>query len=152
MPHIKIIRFHTRFPIGIPERITPSFLNVLKKSTKQIVFILHCNHPIELDQDVLAALKKIQKLAVPTLNQSVLLQGVNDNEKTLLSLSEALTHGGIIPYYLHLLDPVEGSSHFYVTDEQAKTLINYLETQTAGYAVPKLVREIPGMSSKLRVV
>jgi EF-P beta-lysylation protein EpmB len=148
MPHIERIRFHTRFPIGIPERIDVSFLHTLKKSNKQIIFIIHCNHPRELDRDILAALKKIQKLGIPVLNQSVLLKGVNDDEQTLLELSETLVKGGILPYYLHVLDLVEGSAHFFVTDARAQELIQYLNHHTSGYAVPRLVRELPGHLSK----
>lgn len=151
IPHIERIRFHSRFPIGIPERIDEPFLEILKNSSKQIVFIVHSNHPKELDPDVLKALKNIQKLGIPILNQAVLLGGVNDNEKTLLTLSETLVRGGILPYYLHLLDLVEGSAHFFVSDERAKELIRYLEENTSGYAVPKLVREIPGKPSKTAV-
>ncbi len=148
MPHIKKVRFHTRFPIGIPERIDISFLEILKNSSKQIIFIIHCNHPKELDKDVLSALKKIQKLGIPVLNQAVLLQGVNDDEQTLLELSEALVQGGVLPYYLHVLDLVEGSAHFFVSDERARELIQYLQKHTSGYAVPRLVREVPGALSK----
>ncbi len=148
MPHIKRIRFHSRFPIGIPERIDISFLQILKNSSKQIVFIIHCNHPKELDKDVASSLKKIQKIGIPILNQSVLLQGVNDNEQTLLELSETLVQAGILPYYLHVLDPVEGSAHFHVTDARAHELIQHLQKHTSGYAVPRLVREVPGMLSK----
>ena len=151
IPHIKRIRFHTRFPIGIPERIDPSFLQVLKSSSKQIFFIIHCNHPRELDPEVIAALKQVQSLSIPVLNQSVLLKGVNDDEKTLLDLSEALVQSGIIPYYLHLLDPVQGSGHFKVSDKRAQELIQYLQKNTSGYAVPKLVREIPGELSKTSI-
>jgi EF-P beta-lysylation protein EpmB len=148
IPHIRLIRFHSRFPVGIPERIDDAFLQILKNSSKQIVFILHCNHALELDTDVLSALKKIQQLGIPTLNQSVLLKGVNDKEEALLNLSETLVQGGILPYYLHLLDLVKGAAHFLVSDERGKELIHYLQKHTAGYAVPRLVRETPGESSK----
>lgn len=148
IPHIERIRFHTRFPIGIPERIDEPFLNILKTSSKQIVFIIHCNHPRELDQDIFLSLKSVQKLGALILNQSALLKGVNDDETTLLTLSEKLTGQGILPYYLHLLDLVEGSAHFLVSDERGKELIQFLTEHTSGYAVPKLVREVPGGRSK----
>lgn len=148
IPHVRRIRFHTRFPIGIPERIDEPFLDILKSSSKQIVFIIHCNHPRELDEDIFQALKSIQKLGALLLNQSVLLKGVNDDETTLLSLSEKLICQGILPYYLHLLDLVEGSAHFWVSDERGKELIQYLSEHTSGYGVPKLVREVPGERSK----
>lgn len=148
IPHIKRIRFHTRFPIGIPERIDDSFLNLLSSSSKQIVFIIHSNHPLELDADVRSALKKVQSLGIPLLNHTVLLKGVNDNEQTLLALSETLTNAGILPYYLNMLDPVRGTAHFDTSEQRAKELIRHLQSNTSGYGIPRLVREIPGEPSK----
>ncbi len=148
IPHLKRIRFHTRFPIGIPERIDASFLDLLASSSKQIFFIVHINHPKEIDQDVALALKKIQMLGIPVLNQSVLLKGVNDNEKTLLALSEALVDNGIIPYYLHALDLVEGTSHFALPEERGPELIRFVQENLSGFGVPRLVREEPGLPSK----
>jgi len=148
IPHIKRIRFHTRFPIGIPERIDHSFLQILAASTKQIFFIVHANHPKEIDLDVAAALKKIQRLGIPTLNQSTLLKGVNDDEATLLALSEALVDAGVIPYYLHSLDPVQGTGHFALPETRGPQLIRYIQTHLSGFGVPRLVREEPGNPSK----
>lgn len=148
IPHIQRIRFHTRFLIGIPERITPSFLNILSSSSKQLIFVIHCNHPKELDTDVTEALKKIQILGIPILNQSVLLKGVNDNETTLLALSETLINSGVIPYYLHQLDPVKGTAHFAVSDERASELIRFLQENLSGFGIPRLAREEPGKMSK----
>lgn len=148
IPHVRRIRFHTRFPIGIPERIDDSFLAILRGSSKQIFFLIHCNHPKELDADVIGALKRVQKIGVPVLNQSVLLHGVNDDEKTLLSLSETLVNAGIVPYYLHLHDPVQGTAHFDTTEQRGAELIRYLQENLSGYGVPHLVREEPGQLSK----
>jgi EF-P beta-lysylation protein EpmB len=148
LPHIKRIRFHTRFPIGIPERIDNSFLNLLSASTKQIFFIIHSNHPKELDIDVTSALKKIQRLGIPTLNQSVLLKGVNDSGETLLALSEALIDAGVIPYYLHAHDRVQGTAHFDLPDERGPELIRHIQTHLSGFGVPRFVREEPGRPSK----
>lgn len=150
IPHLKRIRFHTRFPIGIPERIDDSFLSLLASSSKQIFFVIHCNHPLELDEEVSAALKKVQKLGIPVLNQSVLLRGVNDREEILLELVEKMIDQGIIPYYLHLNDAVTGAAHFDVSKERGEELIAYLEKQLSGYGIPRLVREIPGKMSKTR--
>jgi EF-P beta-lysylation protein EpmB len=148
IPHISRIRFHTRFPIGIPERIDDAFLALLSQIKKQIVFIIHCNHASELDQDVTDALRKIRELGIPILNQSVLLKGVNDEEETFLTLCETLVNGGIMPYYLHLLDPVIGSQHFAVTEERGVELIRYVQLRLSGYGVPRLVREEAGHQSK----
>lgn len=148
IPHIERIRFHTRFPIGIPERIDPSFLEVLRPFKNKIFFIIHSNHPKELDSDVIDALGKIRCLGIPLLNQSVLLKGVNDDPKTLLSLSETLLKGQILPYYLHLLDPVEGAGHFLIPENRALEAISYIQRHLSGFGVPRLVREEPGKPSK----
>lgn len=152
IPHLRRIRFHTRFPIGIPERIDEAFLHLLSSSKKQIFFVIHCNHPKELDQDVIEALRKIHQLGIPVLNQSVLLKGVNDREATLLELSETLVNAGIIPYYLHQLDPVAGAAHFSLPPSRGPELICHLKKHMSGYGVPLLVKEEPGHFSKTWIV
>lgn len=149
IPHVQRIRFHSRFVVGIPERIDNSFLSILESCLIQVIFIVHINHPSELDTDVMDSLKKIQKLGIPVLNQSVLLKGVNDDPETLLELSEALVNSGVMPYYLHQLDRVEGAAHFEVEEHKGKQLIDFLSNNSSGYAVPKYVREIPGEKSKV---
>lgn len=150
--HVKIIRFHTRFPIGIPERIDEELLEIFDNCPQQIVFIIHSNHPKELDDDVLAALKSIQKLGIPILLQTVLLKGVNDDFTTLKALLETCIHNGIIPYYLHQLDKVEGSAHFEVAEELGKALIEQLRAALPGYAIPSYVAEIPGKKNKTLII
>jgi L-lysine 2,3-aminomutase len=82
------------------------------------------------------------------LNQSVLLKGVNDDARILKTLSDKLFDSGILPYYLHLLDKVEGASHFYVSDSQAQAIYTELQKITSGYLVPKMVREIANEPNK----
>lgn len=144
IPHVKRLRFHTRFPIGIPERINDSFLHILAKTRLQVVFLIHANHPKELDEDVLQALKKVQKLGIPVLSQSVLLNGVNDDLATLKELYLRFCDHGIIPYYLNQLDRVQGSQHFEVELEKGLMLMEALRQEVSGYAVPKFMQEIPG--------
>lgn len=146
--HLKIIRFHTRFPIGIPERIDEDFLQLLQNSPKQIVFIVHSNHPRELDEEVLFALKSIQKLGVPILVHTVLLKGINDDFDTLKALFERFIHNGILPYYLNQLDKVEGAAHFEVEIEKGKKLLEQLRASLPGYAIPTYVTELPGKANK----
>lgn len=146
--HIQRIRFHTRFPIGIPERITPAFLALLESCAKQVLFVLHINHPQEVDTETFAALKKIQKLGIPLLSQSVLLKGVNDSEEVLLALFNSLSNQGIMPYYLHQLDRVTGAAHFELPVAQGLSLMQAVRNRTSGYAVPRFVQERPGAASK----
>lgn len=145
IPHLKLLRFHTRFPLGIPERITPEFIKTLEASPLQTIFILHTNHPRELDIDVFAALKKIPG---PTLTQTVLLKGINDNVETLKSLFLKLVSHGVIPYYIHQLDRIEQGAHFEVPIEKGKKLLSALRKELPGYAIPTYVQEIPFQESK----
>lgn len=147
-PHIRRIRFHTRFPIGIPERIDEEFLHLINSLPQQVYFVIHCNHPHELDQEILDRLKLLQKLGCVVLNQAVLLQGVNDEQSILHQLAEQLANHGILFYYLHQLDRVQGAAHFEVEESKGRWLINELAKKLPGYAVPKFVREVAGEPSK----
>ncbi len=148
IPHVKRIRFHTRFPIGIPERIDDHFLQLLASCRAQIIFIIHCNHPQELDEDILGRLKKIRLLGIPILSQSVLLHKVNDDFLTLKALFERLVDNGIMPYYLHQLDRVQGATHFEASEEKGRELMEELAKACSGYAIPKYVREVPNQPNK----
>jgi KamA family protein len=142
------VRFHTRFPIGVPERIDEEFLEILSNSRLQTWFIIHCNHARELDEEILSALKSIQKLGIPVLCQTVLLRGVNDQLEALKALYEQLIDQGIVPYYLHQLDRVEGAAHFEVAIEHGRELVNQLSKCLPGFGIPKYVQEVAGQPSK----
>ena len=148
IPHVKRLRFHTRFPIGIPERIDEAFLEILQNTSLQVFFVIHTNISSELDDEVLIALRKIQKLGIPVLSQTVLLQGINDHEETLQALFQRMIDNGIIPYYLHQLDRAKGTAHFEVSDERGKELIRYLQRKLPGYGVPRYAKEIAGEPCK----
>jgi EF-P beta-lysylation protein EpmB len=150
--HLKRIRFHTRFIIGIPERIHDDFILKLQSLKKQLIFVVHINHVNELDNDIFLALKKLQRLGIPVLTQTVLLRGVNNSSETLAALFNALINQGIMPYYLHQFDPVEGSMHFEVNIDDGKRIYQELLAMLPGYAVPKYVQEIPHKQSKTPVV
>jgi len=151
IPHLKILRFHTRFPLGIPERITPAFLERVKKMRLQVVFILHVNHPRELDDDILSAMEALRRNGAMILTQTVLLREVNDDAKTLETLFLSLVERGIVPYYLHQLDRVQGTHHFDVPEEKGLKLIEELRASLPGYAVPQYVKEVPFKKNKLPI-
>lgn len=151
IPHLRRIRFHSRFPIGIPERIDDALISLLRRSSKQLYFVLHVNHPRELDDDIFAALASMQRAGIVILSQSVLLKDVNDLEETLISLYELLIDRGILPYYLHCLDPVEGMAHYALPETRAIEIYRALKAALSGYGVPRLVREEPGRPSKTDV-
>ncbi len=148
IPHVRRIRFHTRFPIGIPERVDDSLLSILAAVRPQVFIVIHCNHPRELDPDVVAALKKLRQLGIPLLNQAVLLKGVNDSPEVLLELSKALLDAGVLPYYLHELDRVQGTAHFEAEEGRGVEWLRFVQHNLAGFGVPRLVREEAGKQSK----
>ncbi|PEX87154.1 EF-P beta-lysylation protein EpmB [Klebsiella sp. KG9] len=146
--HIKRLRIHSRLPIVIPARITDALVARISTSSLQVLLVNHINHANEIDAEFHAAMKRLRMAGVTLLNQSVLLRGVNDNAQTLADLSNALFDVGVIPYYLHVLDKVQGAAHFMVSDDEARSIIRELLTLVSGYLVPKLAREIGGEPSK----
>lgn len=148
IPHIKRIRIHTRTPVVLPQRITEGLCEALAQTRLQTIVVLHINHPAEIDQDLATRLALLKSATDALLNQSVLLAGVNDNVQALVALSQRLFEVGVLPYYLHMLDPVQGAAHFRVDDEYAAALHADMRAQLPGYLVPRLVREIPGEKSK----
>ncbi len=148
IPHIKRLRIHSRLPVVIPARITDTLAARFASSPLQILLVNHINHAREIDTAFRHAMTKLRQAGVTLLNQSVLLRGVNDNAKTLAALSNALFDAGVMPYYLHVLDKVQGAAHFMVSDDEARTIMRELLTLISGYMVPKLAREIGGEPSK----
>ncbi len=151
IPHIQRIRFHTRFPVGIPERVDEPLLACLQACKKQIIFVVHINHPRELDTDVTQALSAIHRLGIPILTQTVLLKGVNDEVEPLRALFQQLGSCGFIPYYLHQLDRVQGAHHFEVPIERGKMLMDRLHAVLPGYLLPRYVQELPGEPGKTSI-
>lgn len=152
IPHIRRIRLHTRLPIVLPERVDRGLLRAFEQASKPLILVLHSNHANELDDTVAEGISKLGNCTNTLLNQAVLLRGVNDSEDALAALSERLFEIGIMPYYLHQLDPVQGAAHFQVTDGRARALIAAVTARLPGYLVPKLVREIPGAPAKTLLV
>ncbi len=148
IPHLKRLRIHSRLPVVIPTRITDSLLHLFSQSRLQIVMVTHINHAQEIDTTLSEAIARLKAVGVTLLNQSVLLKGVNDSADCLVELSNQLFAIGIMPYYLHVLDKVQGAAHFLVDDQQARQLVQQILTRLSGFLVPRLTREVAGASSK----
>jgi EF-P beta-lysylation protein EpmB len=148
IPHLRRLRIHSRLPVVLPSRVDAGLVGVLAGSRLARVIVIHANHPAELDDSVAVAVRRLAGLPAVVLNQAVLLRGVNDSPAVLAALSERLVELGVVPYYLHLLDRVRGAAHFEVAEEEARRLHRVLRETLPGYAVPRLVREIPGERSK----
>lgn len=148
IPHLKRLRIHSRLPIVIPERICDDFVAWFASSRLQPILVIHCNHPNEINKSVIEKMQQLKQCGVVLLNQSVLLKGINDDAETLIALSERLFAANVMPYYLHLLDRVSGTTHFEVSEQKAKYLLLQITTKLPGYLVPKLVREEAAASAK----
>ena len=152
IPQIKTLRIHTRQPIVLPERVNTELLHWLDSLPWKIVMVLHCNHANEIDSSVATALNQLHLHQVTLLNQSVLLAGVNDNAEALINLSHQLFDHHVLPYYLHMLDKVQGAKHFCVDKSKARQLLTEVRQRLPGYLVPKLVEELAGEKSKMAIL
>jgi EF-P beta-lysylation protein EpmB len=148
IPHVRRLRFHTRFPLMIPSRIDAGFLELLRQTRLATLMVWHINHANEIDEHVATAARDLRRTGVQLLNQSVLLRGINDSLDSQCQLSLRLIDIGILPYYLHQLDRVQGASHFECSMDTGLALVAAMRERLPGYAVPRFVREIPGELSK----
>ncbi len=148
LPQLRRLRIHTRQPVVLPERVDENLLEWLRGTRLQVAVVIHANHANELDDTVEAALRRLRDSGAILLNQAVLLKGVNDSVTSLEDLSKRLFECGVLPYYLHMLDRVEGAAHFEIPLEEATALMQVLSSQLSGYLVPRLVREDAGAPSK----
>lgn len=146
--HVDTLRLHTRLPIVLPARVDSNLTDWLQASRLQTVIVVHANHGNEIDQPTTAALAALRGASHALLNQTVLLRGVNDEPAALVELSRRLFGAGVLPYYLHMLDPVRGAAHFAVDDRRAGELTAAAAARLPGYLVPRLVREVPGAPGK----
>ena len=146
--HVRRLRIHTRYPVVLPERVDAGLLKWLAGVPLQKVVVIHANHANEIDAQVERACADLATAGAMLLNQSVLLAGVNDSAATLAQLSESLFAARVLPYYLHLLDKVQGAAHFDVDEGRALQLHRELIARLPGYLVPRLVREIAGAPAK----
>lgn len=148
IPHLRRLRLHSRLPVVLPDRITDRLVEILAGSRFDTALVIHANHANEIAADEAHVLRKLQAAGVLLLNQAVLLKGINHHPEQQQALSKTLFSAGVLPYYLHLLDPVQGSAHFDVSLQQARQLMEQLRASLPGFLVPRLVREIEGEQSK----
>ncbi len=148
IPHLRRLRLHSRLPIVLPDRVSDELLQLLTATRLTTVMVVHANHPQEIQLDCADALSRLVRGGIPTLNQAVLLQGINDDEEVLAELCERLIDLGVLPYYLHQLDRVAGAAHFEVPVERGRELVAALRRRLPGYAVPQYVAEIAGEAHK----
>lgn len=154
IPSIKMIRFHTRTPVIIPERIDHDFCQLVEEFSKKfdvITLVIHTNHKDEWIEGFKTICQRLRKLPIQLFSQSVLLKGVNDNPHILKDLFYGLSSLGVTPYYLHHPDQAKGAMHFYISLEEGLSIYQELKKLVSGWALPKYVTETPLGGGKITV-
>jgi lysine 2,3-aminomutase len=150
IPHIEILRVHTRVPVADPGRVTVDLVAALA-TDRAMFLVLHANHAREFTAAARAAVRAVQAAAIPVLGQSVLLRGVNDSVPALEALLRAMLAARIKPYYLHQLDAAPGTARFHVPLAEGQRLLAALRGRVSGLAWPTYVLDIPGGHGKVPV-
>ena len=149
IPHVKILRWHTRVPVVDPDRVTDELVDALRATTKTVFVGLHTNHVRELTDPARAAIAKLIDAGIPLVSQTVLLRGVNDDADTLEALMRALVELRVKPYYLHHGDLAPGTAHFRTTIAKGQALMTELRKRLSGLALPTYVLDLPGAHGKV---
>jgi lysine 2,3-aminomutase len=150
IPHVELLRIHTRVPVADPARMSDVLAAALD-TEKPLWLVVHANHAREFSPDARAALRRVQARGIPVLGQSVLLRGVNDSADALEALFRAMLASRVKPYYLHQLDPAPGTSRFSVPIAEGRRLVAALRGRVTGLAWPTYVLDIPGGHGKVPI-
>ncbi len=149
IPHVELLRIHTRVPIADPARMAA--LAETLATEKPLWLVVHVNHARELTPAAIAGLRRVQRAGVPVLGQTVLLRGINDNAAVLEALFRAMLAARVKPYYLHQLDPAPGTARFHVPIAEGRALLAELRGRVTGLAWPTYVLDIPGGYGKVPI-
>jgi lysine 2,3-aminomutase len=148
IPHLQVLRWHTRVPVVDPARVTPELVDAIRSPRATTWVVLHANHPRELTTQARDAIAHLADAGIPLLAQTVLLKDVNDDAGTLEALMRALVQARVRPYYLHHLDKAPGTSHFRCTLERGREIVRELRERASGICQPTYVLDIPGGHGK----
>lgn len=151
LPHVKVLRFHTRVPVVDPARVTDALVSALRRFGGAVFVALHANHPAEFAPAAKAAIAKLVDAGIPMVSQSVLLAGVNDDTPTLTALMRAFVENRIKPYYLHQGDLAPGTAHLRTTIEAGQALMATLRGGVSGLCQPAYILDIPGGHGKVPI-
>lgn len=151
IPHVQVIRWHSRVPVVDPDRITPDLVASLSAPGKAVWIAVHTNHVRELTEAARAALRRLSAAGFPLVSQTVLLRGINDDAETLGTLFQTLVSIGVKPYYLHHADLAPGTAHFRTTIAEGQAIMRALRGRISGLALPTYILDVPGGFGKVPV-
>jgi lysine 2,3-aminomutase len=148
IPHVEVLRIHTRVPVATPELVSDALAAALDIAAPLFV-VLHTNHVRELTPAAVESVAKLQRRGIPVLGQTVLLAGVNDSEAALADLFRAMLRARVKPYYLHQLDAAPGTARFHVAPARGRALLAALRGRISGTAIPTYIYDQPGGAGKI---
>lgn len=151
IPHVKVLRWHTRLPVAAPEQVTKAMARALMAEGRTTVVAVHANHPRELTESARAACRRLSAEGAMLVSQSVLLKGVNDDPETLIELMRAFVEARVKPYYLHHGDLAPGTTHWRVPIARGQELMRVLRARLSGLATPTYMLDIPGGHGKAQI-
>lgn len=151
IPHVEIVRFGTRTPVVLPQRITPELCRILAKY-HPVWLNTHFNHPKEITTESAEACARLANSGIPLGNQSVLLRGINDCPVVMKKLVHGLLKIRVRPYYVYQCDLSNGLEHFRTPVSRGIEIIEALRGHTSGLAVPTFVVDAPGGGGKIPVM
>jgi lysine 2,3-aminomutase len=151
VPHVQVLRWHTRVPVVDPERIGDAMADALADTSKTVYLAVHANHPRELTPAAEGAIARLRRRGIVLLSQTVLLKGINDDAATLAELFRRFVALGVRPYYLHHADLAPGTSHFRTSVAEGQALMRALRGHITGLALPTYVLDIPGGFGKVPI-
>jgi lysine 2,3-aminomutase len=150
IPHVAVIRFHTRVPVAEPRRVGAALVKALE-ADKAVYVVVHANHPRELTPAMRDAVTRLVRAGIPVLSQSVLLRGVNDDATVLEKLFRGLVAMRVKPYYLHHPDLAPGTGHFRLAIDTGQRIVGALRGRVSGLCQPTYVLDIPGGYGKVPI-
>jgi lysine 2,3-aminomutase len=150
IPHLGVIRIHSRVPVVDPERIDAALVGALE-SDKGVFLVLHADHPRELTAEAAAAIRRLNRAGIALLSQSMLLKGVNDDPAVLEQLLRRLISLRVKPYYLHHGDLAPGTAHFRTTIDEGQAVVGALRGRVSGLCQPSYVLDVPGGYGKVPI-
>jgi lysine 2,3-aminomutase len=157
IPHVRRMRFATKGPAVMPMKLLSDepWLEALsgvvsagRKLGKEVAVHTHFNHPSEITQITERAMQRLFERGIYVRNQTVLIRGVNDDERTMELLVKRLSYVNVHPYYVYMHDLVKGVEDLRTSVGRAIEIEKFVRGATAGFNTPTFVCDAPGGGGK----
>lgn len=148
IPHVSILRIHSRMPCTLPQRITQPLVDLLRGAAP-LYLNTQFNHPVEITAEAEQACSLLVDSGIPVGCQTVLLKGVNDTPAVMAELLRKLVAIRVKPYYLHHPDLVRGTAHFRPPVKAGLAIMEALRGHVSGLCLPHYMIDLPGGGGKV---